>query len=114
MHDRRGLLEIAAVRMFLLLLLPALSQAQIQYNIDTYAGYGRIVPAGDGTSATQILLAQPTGLTFDGNGNLYLIDDYYERVLRIAVDGTTTVFAGTGDEDFYGDGGLAVNAALRT
>ena len=112
-RGQAGPLEIGAMRMFLLLAIPTLCLAQVQYDIDTFAGHGRLAPADDGTYATEVRLVRPSGLASDGNGNLFLIDDYYQRVLRIAADGTTTVFAGTGDEGYSGDGGLAVNATLR-
>ncbi|HYL35778.1 MAG TPA: hypothetical protein VEV17_07695 [Bryobacteraceae bacterium] len=101
------------MRIFLLLAIQSLGLAQVQYYIDTFAGYGRLSSSDDGAYARDIRLVRPSGLTFDGNGNLFLIDDYYQRVFRIAADGTTTVFAGSGEEGLSGDGGLAVNAALR-
>src|SRR5689334_8461444 len=102
------------MRPFLLLTLPALLLAQSQYSIDTFAGFGKLPPPDDQATAGQIRLVRPSGIASDGKGNLFLIDLYYQRVMRIAADGTITVAAGNGEEGFDGDGGPAVNASLRS
>jgi hypothetical protein len=58
-------------------------------------------------------ILSPFTYSFDVVGNLY-IADYGNHAIRY-VDlstGIISTFAGTGSEDYSGDGGLAVDAAL--
>ena len=72
---------------------------------------------GDGGPATSANLGLPNSLVVDGSGNLFILEQYGERVRR--VDATThniSTFAGTGARgergSSLGDGGQAVNAAF--
>ena len=72
---------------------------------------------GDGGPATSANLGLPNSLVVDGSGNLFILEQYGERVRR--VDATThniSTFAGTGARgkraSSNGDGGPAVNAAF--
>ena len=81
--------------------------------ITTVAGSGQERFCGDGGPATAAGLCVPHGARFDGAGNLFIADTRSHRVRR--VDGRTgiiTTVAGTGREDFSGDDGPAVDAAL--
>lgn len=81
--------------------------------ITTVAGSGQERFGGDGGPATAAGLCVPHGARFDGAGNLFIADTRSHRVRR--VDGRTgiiTTVAGTGREDFSGDDGPAVDAAL--
>jgi uncharacterized protein (TIGR03437 family) len=72
-------------------------------------GYG-----GDGGQATAAKLYWPFGVAVSSTGIVYIADSYNHRIRRIALDGTITTVAGTGQEGFSGDGGPAVNALLDT
>ena len=78
----------------------------------TVAGSGSAAFGGDGGPATAALLDQPSGVTLDAGGNLYIADTINQRVRRVAPDGTISTFAGTGATGFSGDGGPAVSATL--
>ena len=83
-------------------------------NIATVAG---VVPAnyfGDNGAATQAGLDQPSGVTADAQGNLYVADTMNHRIRRIdAVDGMITTVAGSGTlQGTAADGGSALQASL--
>lgn len=54
----------------------------------------------------------PAGIAFAPDGTLYIADLVGNQVWRRTPDGTLTVFAGTGEEAFGGDGGPASAAEL--
>jgi sugar lactone lactonase YvrE len=62
---------------------------------------------GDGGPAAKAQLAGPTGIAFDAMGQLYIADSLANRIRRVALDGTISTFAGTGQQGFSGDGGPA-------
>lgn len=69
---------------------------------------------GDGGAAPLAGLNNPTGLTMDGSGNLYIADYYNYRIRKIdAVTGIITTVAGNGTYGFSGDGELATSASLN-
>ena len=77
--------------------------------ISTVAGIGGISNySGDGGPATAAELSTPTGLCFDGMGNMYISDDY--RVRMVNTSGIITTVAGNGQSGYSGDGGLATAA----
>ena len=80
--------------------------------ITTIAGTGQIDFSGDGGPAVQAALSYPAGVAVDGSGNVYIADAGIHRVRRIDTAGVISTFAGSGEEGFSGDGGLAVRAAL--
>ncbi len=80
--------------------------------IETIAG-GMQGFSPDGTAAVEARLDSPSGIVFDGDGNLYFSDTQNHRVRRIvAVTGALETVAGNGSDGFSGDGGMAVDAAL--
>ena len=81
--------------------------------ISTVAGDGAPGYSGDGGSALQARLNQPSGLTFDTEGNLYIADLFNHRVRQIRRDGAIRTFAGTGEPGSSGDGGPAASAQLH-
>ena len=90
-------------------LMPAFAQT---YVATTIGGRGKLPYGGDGQSAAKVDLFDPGRLAYDGNGNLYFAESYYNRVLRVAANGTLSTAAGNGQTGFTGDHGLAPAAAL--
>jgi uncharacterized protein (TIGR03437 family) len=81
--------------------------------ISTVAGNGTEAFAGDGAAATAAELNNPSGLTFDSHGNLYIADsDNY--IVREVVSGTINTVAGKNGNGagFAGDLGPATSATL--
>jgi sugar lactone lactonase YvrE len=63
-------------------------------------------------SAASAGLSGPRGLAADGAGNVYVAEPNTHRVKRINPNGTVTIVAGNGVQDFSGDGGRATSASL--
>ena len=81
--------------------------------ITTYAGTGAQGFSGDNGPATQAEMNNPTWVTVDASGNLYVTDQFNFRIRMInAASGTITTVAGNGDNAFVGDSGLATSASL--
>lgn len=81
--------------------------------ITTFAGSGESGYSGDNGPATSAKLMPPTGVAVDRHGNVYIAENVNHIVRKISPDGIITTIAGTGEEGFSGDGGLAVSAQLR-
>src|SRR5579862_5790331 len=81
--------------------------------ITTYAGIGGQSFSGDGGPATQAGMNNPTWVTVDAAGNLYITDQFNFRIRMVnAATGTITTVAGNGVNAFAGDGGQAAQASL--
>jgi uncharacterized protein (TIGR03437 family) len=78
------------------------------------AGNGSPGFSGDGGPATHASLHLPTGLAVDSAGNLYIADEFNNRIRKVGTDGTIGTIAGNGTSTFSGDGGPAVNAGLSS
>jgi sugar lactone lactonase YvrE len=83
-----------------------------QSTITSIAGNGITQYIGDGSPATNYSLAHPLGVFVDKTGNIYVADDFNQRIRKIAHDTLSTI-AGTGVPGYSGDGGLADTALLR-
>jgi sugar lactone lactonase YvrE len=83
--------------------------------ITTVAGSNDVYGfGGDGGPATLARLSYPTAVAVGLDGSLYIADLENARVRKvIAPLGIIVTVAGTGDYDFYGDGGPATKAALH-
>ena len=81
--------------------------------ITTVAGTGQPAFSGDGGPAVSAALDQPMDVAVDRAGNLYIADTGNRRVRKVTPDGLITTVAGTGEDDFSGDGGPATAAAFR-
>lgn len=86
--------------------------------ISTFAGNYKAISQvghdGDGGPATSAVLYSPSGLAFDGAGNLYIADSGDEVVRKVsATTGIITLFAGNYTNGTTGDGGPATSASLR-
>ncbi|MEK7676740.1 MAG: hypothetical protein AAB676_12990 [Verrucomicrobiota bacterium] len=80
--------------------------------ITTVAGNGTEGYSGDGGPATSAFMTGPTGIGFDGLGNLFITDTYNGRIRKVAPNGIITTVAGNGTYGYSGDGGPATSAAL--
>jgi sugar lactone lactonase YvrE len=88
--------------------------------ITTVAGNGFNFYAGDGGAATNAGLDYPFGLALDSIGNLFIADQYNNRIRKVDVNGIISTVAGNGNVTFNqygqpegsysGDGGAATNA----
>jgi sugar lactone lactonase YvrE len=81
--------------------------------ISTFAGNGRAEFSGDNGPAVEAGLNRPSGLAFDGAGNLFIADQENLRIRMITRDGMIQTVAGMGDpNNEYGDGVDARQAGL--
>ena len=81
--------------------------------ITTVAGNGTPGFSGDGGPATNATLTYPSAVAFDVGGNLFIVDQFNNRIRKVDTNGIITTVAGSGDRMFYGDGGAATNANLN-
>jgi uncharacterized protein (TIGR03437 family) len=86
--------------------------------ISTFAGNGAGTPAsgafsGDGGPAISASLNNPTALAVDAAGNVYIADQFNQRIRKVSTTGTITTVAGNGNAGFSGDGGPATSASLN-
>jgi sugar lactone lactonase YvrE len=81
--------------------------------ITTIAGGKNAGFSGDGGPASKALFRDPTDLTFDAAGNVYVLDFGNARVRRIDANGIITTIAGSGSQGFSGDGGPATAATFN-
>jgi uncharacterized protein (TIGR03437 family) len=79
--------------------------------ITAFAGGGND-SINNGIPATQAALNGPNGLAFDPAGNLLVAEAGGNRVRRITPAGLISTIAGTGNNDFAGDGNIAANASF--
>lgn len=82
--------------------------------ISTVAGNGSNGLGVDGAPALEATIGTPYAIAVDTNGDLYVVDQQTPVVRK--VDGQTgrvSIFAGTGQKGFGGDGGPARSAMLR-
>ena len=70
--------------------------------------------AGDGESAMRAQLNAPDGVAIAPDGALIIADSYNHRIRRVdPATGVITTIAGSGNDDFSGDGQLATEAAFN-
>jgi large repetitive protein len=80
--------------------------------ITTVAGTGMQGFSGDGSDANKAVLDEPASVIIDPAGDLYIADSGNNRIRKISLAGTIETVAGTGGEEFAGDGGPANLATL--
>lgn len=81
--------------------------------ITTVVGNGIAGYSGDGEGATSAQLHQPSGIAFDGPGNMFIADSSNNVIRR--VDANTNIIstvAGTGVAGYSGDGASGTTAQL--
>ncbi|EFC42803.1 predicted protein [Naegleria gruberi] len=81
--------------------------------ISTIAGSGTGFVLGDGGLATNAILNMPTGLTINSIGEILIADTSNFKIRKIDLNGIITTIAGSGNQGFEGDGGLATSAPLN-
>ncbi len=81
--------------------------------ITTIAGTGAAGYSGDDGPASAARLNQPNAIALDPAGNLYIADMGNHRIRRVALDGTITTVAGTGQPGRGPDDVPATESALR-
>ena len=88
---------------------------KITGNISTIAGLPlQTNSSGDGGPATAAGLVFPDGLAVDAAGDIYISDGDANVIRRIDTTGNISTLAGTGNADYYGDGGSATAAAISS
>jgi len=80
--------------------------------IITVAGNGTGGYSGDGGAATNAELNWSSGVAVDATGNLFIADQYNNRIRKVDTNGIITTVAGNGSYFYSGDGGAATNAEL--
>ncbi len=88
------------------------AQTTSGYTIGTYAGTGTNGFTGDGGAAISAELGGPTGLAFDGSGNLFFVDNFNQRIREITSGGTISTLAGTGTAGYAGDNATSTKAQI--
>jgi sugar lactone lactonase YvrE len=83
--------------------------------ISTFACNGTSGYSGDGGLATAAELDNPSGITVDNSGNVYISDESNNVIRMVNTSGIISTFAGNyGDgAGFSGDGGRATSAQLN-
>jgi sugar lactone lactonase YvrE len=76
------------------------------------AGTGNGAYSGDGGAATNAELWNPTSVAIDATGNLFIADTYNNVIREVGTNGIISTVAGSGTLGRFGDGGVAINAAL--
>ena len=81
--------------------------------ISTFAGKGTAGYSGDGGPAIHAELNQPSDISIDSLGNVYIADSANHVIRKIDPAGNITTFAGKGTSGYSGDGGKATQAELN-
>lgn len=82
--------------------------------ITTVAGNGIAGFGGDKKAATAAMLNDPSSVTVDNDGNLYIADYGNNRIRKVNKKGIIYTIAGTGKPGFAGDKGQAISAELNS
>lgn len=81
--------------------------------INTVAGTGVAGFGGDNGPALKALLYKPTRVTSDAAGNLFIADQFNNRIRKVTTAGIITTVAGSPQQGYCGDGGPATSACLN-
>lgn len=82
-------------------------------NIDTIAGNGTDSSTGDGCPASVATVNRAYGLEVGPDGSLYFANSDTTTIRKIDPSGNISTIAGTGVNNFSGDGGPATSAELQ-
>ena len=80
--------------------------------ITTVAGNENQGFSGDGGPAVDASLYNPFGVAVDSKGNIFIADEFNNRIRKVDTSGIITTVAGNGNQGFSGDNGPAVDARL--
>jgi len=80
--------------------------------ISTIAGNGTGGFSGDGAAATVAEISNPAGVALDASGNVYIADEYNNRIRKVNTAGIITTIAGNGTSGYNGDGGSSTSSEL--
>jgi gliding motility-associated-like protein len=69
--------------------------------------------SGDGGPLTSAQFNLISAVAFDNAGNMYIADYGSDRIRKVNTSGIINTIVGTGATGYSGDGGLAINAALK-
>lgn len=69
---------------------------------------------GDNIQAATATLSNPYGIAVGNDGTIYFCDTNANRIRKISPDGIISTLAGTGAQNYSGDGGLAINARVHS
>jgi hypothetical protein len=81
--------------------------------ITTVIGTGVAGFSGDNGSAATAQLYRPSSVFFDPGGNLFIADQFNNRVRKVTPTGIITTVAGSARQGYCGDGGPATSACLN-
>jgi sugar lactone lactonase YvrE len=81
--------------------------------ISTIGGTGAINFTGDGGNPLLAQFNGLSGLTFDGLGNLFIMDQYNYRIRKVSTNNIVTTYAGNGSQTYNGDGMQATLTAIN-
>jgi len=81
--------------------------------ISTIAGIGTAGYSGDGGLATAAELNEPGEVAVDYLGNIYIADEYNNRIRKINTSGIINTIAGNGIAGYSGDGAAATSAKIN-
>ena len=95
----------------LLVVVATSTNAQI---ITTIAGNSIAAYSGDGGPAIVAEMFNPSGVSIDSSGNVYIADNINNRIRKVNNAGLISTLAGNGIAAYGGDGGLAVAAELSS
>lgn len=104
--------KFGSIAMLLALLFSVGVKAQ---TIRTILGDGSVASGasdGNGGQSVNARITIPYGVAIDRKGNIYVSDQNENTVRKIRPDGVILRYAGTGNPNFGGDGGPAINAFL--
>jgi uncharacterized protein (TIGR03437 family) len=88
--------------------------AETPGNIQTVAGNGNSAFSGDGGPATKAGINVPVDVYLDSSGNMFITDQFNNRIRKVTPGGTISTVAGNGTAGYAGDGGPAVDAEINT
>ncbi len=84
------------------------------YGAGTFSGFsGSGGYSGDGGPATDAMLNNPSGISVDRLGNLFIADQWSNVVRKVDLTGTISTLAGNTGAGYSGDGGPATDANLN-